>query len=108
MAQRSGATRRLVFLPDNVKLFLRRRLIEMGGIGVFVLAGLLALLLATYSPDDPSLNHATSAPAGNALGKVGAYAADIALQTLGIGAAAVVLVLAGWAWWIVSHRGVRW
>lgn len=108
MAQRTGATRRLVFLPDNLKAFLRRRLIELGGISVFLLAGLLALLLATYSPDDPSLNHATAAPAGNALGRIGAYSADIALQTLGIGAAAVVLVLAGWAWWIVSHRGVRW
>ena len=108
MAQRTGATRRLVILPDNIKLFLRRRLIEIGGIGVFLLAGVLALLLATYSPDDPSLNHATAAPAGNALGRIGAYAADVALQTLGIGAAAIVLVLAGWAWWIVSHRGVRW
>ncbi|WP_119420074.1 FtsK/SpoIIIE family DNA translocase [Desertibaculum subflavum] len=108
MAQRSTATRRLVFLPDNLKVFLRRRLVELGGIGVFLLAGLLALLLATYSPDDPSLNNATSAAAGNALGRPGAFIADIALQTLGIGAAAVVLVLAGWAWRVVSHRGVRW
>jgi len=108
MAERSGVARRLTFLPENAKVFLRRRLIELGGVAVFAGAAALGLILATYSPSDPSMNHATTALAANALGRFGAYAADLLLQTLGIGAPVLVLALAAWAWAIVSHRGVRW
>ncbi len=108
MAERSGVARRLTFLPENAKVFLRRRLVELGGIGVFALAAGLGLMLATYSPSDPSMNYATTAPAANALGRFGAYASDLLLQTLGVGAPVLAVLLAGWAWAIVSHRGVRW
>src|SRR5260370_12402165 len=66
-----------------------RRLNELVGFLLFVAAILLFLALASYSPLDPSLN--TAAPLGgthqthNWIGMVGALAADLLLQTMGIG-----------------------
>src|SRR5262249_26307112 len=51
----------LSFLSDAVREALRRRLRELGGLALIVLATLVALALATWSVQDPSLSHATNA-----------------------------------------------
>jgi len=65
-----------------------RRLNELVGLLVFVSAVLLLLALLSYSPTDPSLNTAASAPAGspthNWIGLFGATVSDLALQIFGI------------------------
>jgi len=68
---------RLNFLPDSLRDALRRRLRELGGLALIVLAGLLALALATWSVQDPSLSHATNTPARNLFGVPGAIVADL-------------------------------
>ncbi|HSE78885.1 MAG TPA: DNA translocase FtsK 4TM domain-containing protein [Alphaproteobacteria bacterium] len=103
----AGATRlatRPSVMPDGFGGFLNRRLIEAAG-GLLILGALaLALALATYSPDDPSLSHATDAPARNLVGAFGAVAADILLQTLGLGSALFVTLLAAWGWRLARDR----
>src|SRR3546814_223348 len=70
---------------------------------------LLALALATFDPADPNFNHATPLKPQNWLGMPGAYLSDVLLQTLGLSAWLLVLVLASWGFRIVSHRGLpRW
>ena len=65
-----------------------RRLNEMLGLIVLVAAGLLLLALVSYTPSDPSFNTvgggAGTHLAHNWTGIVGAYAADLLLQTWGI------------------------
>jgi S-DNA-T family DNA segregation ATPase FtsK/SpoIIIE len=60
----------------------------MLGLIVLVVAGLLLLALASYTPSDPSFNTvgggAGTHLAHNWTGLVGAYSADLLLQTLGI------------------------
>jgi S-DNA-T family DNA segregation ATPase FtsK/SpoIIIE len=65
---------------------------------VFVcLAALLSL--ATYDPADPSWNTASPAdPPHNAIGRLGASAADLAFQTFGLSAWLLPLVLLATAW----------
>ena len=46
----------------------------------------LAVALATYNPADPSFNAAADGAATNALGGAGALIADLAMQSLGLGA----------------------
>jgi S-DNA-T family DNA segregation ATPase FtsK/SpoIIIE len=56
-----------------------------GGV-IAVLGAGLAVALATYNPADPSFNVATGLAATNALGGAGAMMADLAMQSLGLGA----------------------
>jgi S-DNA-T family DNA segregation ATPase FtsK/SpoIIIE len=97
----------LNFLPDGVREALRRRLRELGGFGLIVLATLLALALATWSVQDPSLSHATNAPVRNLLGAPGAIVADLLMQVLGVAALAFILPITIWGWRLVTHRPLR-
>jgi S-DNA-T family DNA segregation ATPase FtsK/SpoIIIE len=83
---------RIVYSPTR-----SRRLNEMFGLIVLVAAGLLLLALISYTPSDPSFNTvgggAGTHPAHNWTGLVGAYTADLLLQTLGIAIFFVPLAL---------------
>jgi S-DNA-T family DNA segregation ATPase FtsK/SpoIIIE len=83
---------RLVYSPTR-----NRRLNEMLGLVVLVCAGLLLLALLTYTASDPSLNSiggsAGMRPAHNWTGLLGAFIADLLLQSVGVAALFLPLVL---------------
>jgi S-DNA-T family DNA segregation ATPase FtsK/SpoIIIE len=91
-------------VSDEVRTSVGRRLREAGGCLLIALAGLAGLALATWSVQDPSLSHATSAPVRNLLGAPGAVAADLMMQLFGAAAIALILPIAIWGWRLVSHR----
>src|SRR5262249_55108396 len=95
------------FLPDALRDALRRRLRELCGLALLAATILLAVALATWSVQDPSLSHATNKPVHNVLGCGGALVADLLTQLLGIAALALVLPPAIWGWRLVSHRPLR-
>src|SRR5260370_20564514 len=95
---------RFGFLPDAAREALRRRLRELAGAGLILVAVLLALPLATWSVADPSLSHATNAPVRNVLGLGGAIVADLLTQLLGLSALMLVLPIGIWGWRLASHR----
>jgi S-DNA-T family DNA segregation ATPase FtsK/SpoIIIE len=74
-----------------------RRLNEVLGLTVLVVAGLLLLAMATYTPTDPSFStvggYATGRPAHNWTGMVGAYFSDAILQIIGVAAFFLPLVI---------------
>jgi S-DNA-T family DNA segregation ATPase FtsK/SpoIIIE len=74
---------RLTYSPTH-----SRRLNEMLGLTVLVAAGLLLLSLVSYTPSDPSFDTSTvlagTRAAHNWTGLIGAYAADLMLQVLGV------------------------
>ena len=92
----------------GVSRFLTRRLAEALGIGLLVAALIVAVALWGYDPNDPSLNHATSGPSVNPLGHFGASVADVLLQTLGLAAWLIVLVLPVWALRLIFARPLAW
>jgi DNA segregation ATPase FtsK/SpoIIIE, S-DNA-T family len=98
---------RLTFLPEALRDALRRRLRELGGLALLLVATLLALALATWSVHDPSLSHATNAPVRNVLGVSGAIVADLLIQLLGVAALALVLPIAIWGWRLATHRALQ-
>ncbi|WP_370156735.1 DNA translocase FtsK 4TM domain-containing protein [Ferrovibrio sp.] len=107
MASRSK--KKAQFFPEGFDDFLRQRAAEGGGILLLGLGFLLALALATFDPADPNFNHATPLKPQNWLGLPGAYLSDVLLQTLGLAAWLLVLLLASWGFRVVSHRGLpRW
>ena len=97
----------LSFLSDTLREALRRRLRELGGIGLIVLATFVALALATWSVQDPSLSHATNATVRNLFGVPGAVLADLLTQLLGVAALALILPVAIWGWRLLTHRPLR-
>jgi S-DNA-T family DNA segregation ATPase FtsK/SpoIIIE len=94
----------LTFLTEEARDALRRRLHELGGLALILLALILALALATWSVRDPSLSHATTSPVRNLLGVVGSTVADLSMQIFGLAALALILPIALWGWRLASHR----
>src|SRR5712691_1323154 len=94
----------LSFLTDGLREALRRRMRELGGLALIVLTMLLAVALASWSVQDPSLSHATNTPVRNLLGTPGAIVADLMMQLLGVAALALVLPAAIWGWRLTTHR----
>jgi len=81
----------------------------LAGAVVIAAAGAVGAMLLSYSPADPGFNQATTAAARNWLGLPGAWGASLLLETLGLAAAIVPLVLLGWGLVIVAgacHRAV--
>jgi DNA segregation ATPase FtsK/SpoIIIE, S-DNA-T family len=91
-------------LPDELRGAVRRRFQELGGLALIVLAGAGGVALATWSVQDPSLSHATSAPVRNLLGVSGAVVADLMIQLLGVAAIALILPIGVWGWRLITHR----
>ena len=87
---------------------LRRRGVELLGVGVFALALALALALWGHDVNDPSLNNATGGPSSNPLGHFGASVADMAKQTIGLAAWIVPLVLPWWGLRLILGRPLNW
>ncbi|ACA19813.1 cell divisionFtsK/SpoIIIE [Methylobacterium sp. 4-46] len=92
-------------LVDTLRSFLKRRVTELAGLSLLLGAVAFVLALATWSIDDPSLNHATSRPARNLLGLVGAIVSDLGMQLIGFGSLALALPLAVWGVHLLrTHR----
>jgi S-DNA-T family DNA segregation ATPase FtsK/SpoIIIE len=95
---------RLSFFSDSLREALHRRMRELIGLALIGVAIALALSLATWSIQDPSLSHATDARVRNKLGYPGAIVADLLIQLLGTASLVLVLPIAFWGWRIASHR----
>ena len=101
---RTTSYRLMDWLPEYLMGIVRRRLLELCGLAIVLLAALAVIALATWSAADPSMSHAADRPVHNLLGRPGAAFADFMLQMLGAASLAVVLPLAIWGWWIMTHR----
>jgi S-DNA-T family DNA segregation ATPase FtsK/SpoIIIE len=86
---------------------LLRRLYEAGALFLLFAAGFLVTCLVTFTPGDPSFNHATAfATVQNGAGVVGAYTSDLLLGYFGGAAFTVPGVLLFWAFSLFMHQPV--
>ncbi|MBM3603194.1 MAG: DNA translocase FtsK [Alphaproteobacteria bacterium] len=90
---------------QSTQAALERRGKELAGAGLIVLGILMAMMLGSWSSDDPSFLSATDTPAQNMLGSLGAYIASPLMMIAGYGS--WVLVAAAWVWGLrlMLHRG---
>src|SRR5258707_7591776 len=91
-----ASTHKTTILPEGGRDFLRRRLMELVGVGIAVAGVLLLMSIFTFSNADPSLNHATGMPPNNLMGLPGAYISDLLLQTFGLAIVLVPVALITW------------
>jgi len=82
---------------SNTQAALEKRSRELVGLALIVTGVLFAVVIGTYSPDDPSWISATDAPVQNWLGHFGASMAAPLMMVIGLGAwvLAATLVMAG-------------
>ena len=92
-------------LDSNMQAMIEKRGKELLGIGLAVIAVLAAMVMASYSPDDPSFLSATDAPVQNWLGHAGASVAAPIYMIVGLGGWMIPAALAVWAARFVLHWG---
>ncbi len=93
-------------VPAAVRRFLRNRLFELAGGGLFAALIARGSGLATWSVDDPSFNHAVDAVPRNWLGYPGAVVADELMQLLGLGVLSLIAIPMAWAVRLIGHEAV--
>ncbi|AXC48830.1 DNA translocase FtsK [Paracoccus suum] len=90
---------------QNTQAALERRGKELVGAVLITLGIAVAMMLASFSPDDPGFLAATDQPAANWLGGIGAYVASALLMIAGKGAWALVAGGLVWGLRLMTHRG---
>lgn len=82
----------------TVPEFIKDRATEITAACLAAAGVVMLLAIATYNPNDPSINHLSDIPPRNALGFFGASLADLMRQTIGWMSVMVALSFMGWAW----------
>ena len=99
------ARQRDPLLDQNIQAALERRGKELLGAALLGLGILTAMMLSSYSPDDPSWLAATDEPARNLLGRMGAAIASPLFVIAGHGSWMIAVIFAAWGTRFVTHRG---
>ena len=94
-------------IPAALRRFLRRRLYELVALLLTGTIIILALSLASWSPADPSFNHATGAKPENWLGSFGAIVSDQLIQFMGLGVLSFLFIPLAWASRLFQHDRVE-
>ncbi|UWR22237.1 DNA translocase FtsK [Sulfitobacter sp. S190] len=78
---------------------------ELLGVTLIALGVMAAMMIGSYTPDDPNWLLATDAPVQNWLGRVGASLASPLFMIVGWGAWGVAIALLAWGVRFALHRG---
>ncbi|HEU0221877.1 MAG TPA: DNA translocase FtsK, partial [Paracoccaceae bacterium] len=92
-------------LDDGLQDSLRRRGTEAIGLAAFAAGALIAVVLGSYAPEDPSPFNATGSAPQNLLGFAGAQVAGSLVFALGWAAAGLPAALIVWGGRLMLHRG---
>ncbi len=108
MASWSAKQREPLF-DQGTRMALERRGKELLGAGLVLLGLAVAMMLVSFTPDDPGFLAATDAPAQNLLGLPGAYIASALFMLCGHGAWGIVVAAMVWGLRLLLHKGEgRW
>ncbi|MDP5084650.1 MAG: DNA translocase FtsK 4TM domain-containing protein, partial [Yoonia sp.] len=97
--------RRDPLLDSTTQAAIEKRTKELLGLGLIFVGLLIAAMVGSYSPDDPSWISATDAPVQNWLGHFGASFAAPVMMIIGMGIWVVPLTLTTWGARFVAHHG---
>jgi len=92
-------------LDQRLQQALSQRGKELLGLGLIGAGAVMALILGTYSSEDPSWMAASDGPVQNALGRAGAAIAAPVTIIMGKAGWGIVLALLAWGLRLVTHRG---
>ncbi|MGL4237805.1 DNA translocase FtsK 4TM domain-containing protein [Tabrizicola sp.] len=99
------ARQREPLLDQGTQAMLERRGRELLGLVLILVAAGFAMMLWTYSPEDPGWMVATEEPAQNIFGRFGAALASTLIILIGKGAWTIPMIFAAWGTRFMLHRG---
>ncbi|MCA0041914.1 DNA translocase FtsK [Celeribacter litoreus] len=89
----------------NTQILLEKRGRELIGLGLVVVGVLFALMLGSYSPEDPSWLSATEDPVSNTLGRFGASISSPLMIIVGVASWGIAAGFVAWGVRYMLHRG---
>ncbi|MEO0917327.1 MAG: DNA translocase FtsK 4TM domain-containing protein, partial [Pseudomonadota bacterium] len=92
-------------LDSTTQAVIEKRGRELFGLSLAVLGAVIAVMMGSYSPDDPSWISATDAPVQNWMGHLGASIAAPVMMIIGQGIWVLPAVLIAWGARFVFHHG---
>jgi len=92
-------------LDSNTQAAIEKRGRELFGLVLIVAGVLMAMMVGSYTADDPSWISATDAPVQNWLGRFGASTAAPLMMVAGIGIWAMPVILLTWGARFAAHWG---
>ncbi|WP_282024479.1 DNA translocase FtsK [Limimaricola cinnabarinus] len=92
-------------LDSNTQAALEKRGKELLGLALIAVGLMIAMMIGSYSPDDPNWMLASDAPVQNWLGRFGASVAQPIVMIVGRGAWMLPLVFLTWGGRLLLHRG---
>jgi S-DNA-T family DNA segregation ATPase FtsK/SpoIIIE len=88
--------------------FLKKRTIELIGLALIFTALLLAVSFFSYSPNDPTFIHgAADVSINNILGIYGGLVADFLLQSFGLAAFLILIIVLTWGLSLVVKKNIK-
>ncbi len=91
-------------IPQGLKLFVRRRVMELQGLVLLGCLVALTVALATWSSSDPSWSNAVETHVRNALGYPGAIISDKLISWFALSNSVIIGIPAFWAITLISHN----
>jgi S-DNA-T family DNA segregation ATPase FtsK/SpoIIIE len=85
-------------LPDSIKLFIAKRLLELTGISSILLSFFVFISVASYSKFDPNIFNLSNYEVTNLGGHIGANTSEVLLQTFGYSSYLICIVLISWSY----------
>ncbi len=92
-------------LDSTMQAAIEKRGKELLGLGLVVLGVLVAMMIGSYTPDDPNWMLASDAPVQNWLGRLGASLAQPLFMIGGASTWGIALILLVWGIRLAAHRG---
>jgi S-DNA-T family DNA segregation ATPase FtsK/SpoIIIE len=92
-------------LDSSTQAAIEKRGKELLGLGCLALAVMTALMIGTYSPDDPNWLVATDAPVQNWMGRIGASLAHPLFMIVGVAAWTIPMIFVVWGVRLSAHLG---
>uniref|UniRef100_UPI00259698BA DNA translocase FtsK 4TM domain-containing protein n=1 Tax=uncultured Sulfitobacter sp. TaxID=191468 RepID=UPI00259698BA len=92
-------------LDTNMAEAIEKRGKELLGLGLIALGLMAAMMIGSYTPDDPNFMVSTDAPVQNMLGQTGATIAFLLITFLGKGSWAIAVFLFAWGTRFLLHKG---
>jgi S-DNA-T family DNA segregation ATPase FtsK/SpoIIIE len=99
------ARQREPLLDQDTQAMLERRGRELLGLVLVLVALGFAMMLWTYSPEDPGWMVATEEPAQNVFGRFGAALASTLIILIGKGAWTIPMIFVAWGARFIAHQG---